>query len=113
MLRNIVAIEHDGLDTRVLTIICEVPNAEFDITSAAKAAATKFCLTDEGRQVYEHNCEQFNWADFETNVPASICEKYGFKVVDTALNDVVVDWDEHLVDDSVLGDLEDENEIVE
>lgn len=35
-------------------------------------------------------------------VPNSFCEKYGFKKIDSALSDIVVDWDEHIVDDFEL-----------
>jgi len=104
MLKNIVAIEQDGLDVRVMTITFDVPSKEFDIMAAVKAAATDYCMTEDGTKVYEHNCGEFNWADFEANVSNEFCEKYGFKMVDSTLGDLEVDWDEHLVDDSVLDD---------
>jgi len=104
MLKNIVAIERDGLDVRAMVITFDVPSKEFDIVAAVKAAATDYCMTEDGAKVYEYNCRQFNWADFEANVPNEFCEKYGFKKVDSLLGNLEVDWDEHLVDDSVLDD---------
>ncbi len=103
MLRNIIAIEYDGRETRAISISFEVPDKDFDLVSAVRKAAMDFCRTEEGSRVYEFNCNCFNWADFEVSVPNSICEKYGFKKVDSCLSDIVVSWDEHLVDDCEEG----------
>lgn len=102
MNQNIVAIERDGWNVRVLTILCEVPNRDFDLIAAAKKAAADFCLTENGRTVYEYNCRNFNWGDFVVEVPNEFCEKYGFKKVDSCIGDIVVDWDESLVDDDEI-----------
>ena len=102
MLRNIVAIERDGFKVRTLTIVCEVPSKDFDLISAAKKAATDFCKTNEGREVYIGNCDCFNWADFEVYVPNSFCEIHGFRKVDSVLSDNEVVWDEQIVDESEL-----------
>lgn len=103
MLRNVVAIERDGLDFRALTILFEVPDEKFNLEEAVKKAATDYCLTKEGRKTYDYNCSWFNWADFDLNVPNSFCEKYGFrKVTDGTLSDIIVNWDDHLVDDAQM-----------
>lgn len=107
MLRNIVAVKRDGSDVRVITILCEVPDARFYLPAAAKAAAIEYCHTEEGRAVYKDNFKQFDWTDFEFYVPNSICEKHGFKVVKTALSHEEVNWDEQLVHED---DLEDDDE---
>jgi len=99
MIRNLIAIEYDGREMRAISITCEVPAADFDLVSAARKASTDYCKTEEGQALYEYNCSCFNWADFEMSVPNSFCEKYGFKKIDSVLNDIVVNWDEHLVDD--------------
>jgi len=104
MLRNIVAVEYDGRETMALSISFEVPDNEFDLVVAARKAATDFCKTEAGKAIYEYNCSCFNWADFEMSVPNSFCEKYGFRKVDSVLNDIIVDWDEHVVDDFDFGD---------
>lgn len=111
MLRTVVAIERDGLDLRVLTILFEVPSEDFNLEYWVRKAATDYCLTNEGRAVYKYNCRCFNWADFESTVPNSFCEKYGFKKVSAGiLSDITVNWDEHLVDDSQMVEDEDEEE---
>lgn len=102
MLQTVVAIERDGRDFRSLAITFDVPYKEFNIVTAVKAAATDYCKTTDGKNVYDYNCQQFNWADFEVNVPNEICERYGFKKVDSVLGNIEVNWDEHLVDDSKL-----------
>jgi hypothetical protein len=109
MLKTIVAIERDGLDVRVLALNFDVPSADFDLKSAIKAACTEYCQTEAGRQTYEYNCSSFNWADFAMSVPAEICEKHGFKLIQSDVADEDVDWDEELVNsDDVYEDDEDE-----
>jgi hypothetical protein len=111
MLRNVVAIERDGLDFRTLTIVFEVPDDAFDLVEAVKKASTEYCQTEEGIATYRYNCHSFNWADFAMSVPNEICEKYGFKkVVDGILSDIEVNWDEELADESQILDKEDDNE---
>lgn len=99
MLQTIIALEHDGLDVRVLALNFEIPSKDFDLKAAIKAACTEYCQTEEGRATYEYNCSSFNWADFAMSVPAEICEKHGFKVIQSDVADEVVDWDEELVND--------------
>ena len=109
MLRNIVAIERDGWDVCVLTIIFEVPDEKFNLEYWVRKAATDYVNTEDGRKTYEYNCSYFNWADFAMSVPNSFCEKYGFKMVDSAYGDIAVDWDEQLVNEDEL-DFNDEED---
>ena len=103
MIQIITAIEHDGIKVRTLSLGFEVPNKEFDLITAIKAAATDYCKTPEGRDAYDYNCSHFNWADFAMSVPNEFCEKHGFKNLNSdALSDIVVDWDEQLVNGSDL-----------
>ena len=104
MLRTIIALEQDGLDVRVLALNFEVPNAAFNLKAAIKAACTEYCQTESGKATYEYNCHSFNWADFAMSVPAEICEKHGFKVIQSDTTDEVVNWEEELVDDSDIPD---------
>lgn len=110
MLQTVVAIERDGLDFRTLTILFEVPNEHFNLEYWARKAATDYCLTEKGRAIYDYNCSWFNWADFEMNVPNEFCERYGFKKINTGIvSDIIVDWDEQLVDDSQITENKEEN----
>ena len=111
MLRNVIAIEHDGFKERVLSILFDVPNEEFDLISAAKAAAAEYCKTEEGLKTYFYNGESFDWADFVMSVPNEICERHGFKKVDSNLSDIVVDWDEQLVTRAEMPESDDEQKI--
>ena len=110
MLRTVVAIERDGMDVRVLSLLFEVPHKGFDLRAAVIKAATEYCQTEEGRNLYRYNCSCFNWADFASAIPAELCQKHGFRRVDWDMcePDIIADWDEHLVDDSQLSDLEDD-----
>lgn len=98
MIRTINAIEHDGLKERMLTMLFDVPDEEFDLISAVKAAAKEYCMTEDGLKTYIGNCSSFNWADFECYVPNEICMKYGFRKINGSLSDISVNWDEQLVD---------------
>ncbi len=100
MLRTVTAIERDGLDVRVLVLNFDVPSKEFDLMAAVKAAALEYCQTEDGKKTYNYNCRCFNWADFEMNVPNEICAKHGFTVLESPVSDLVVDWDEQLVDEA-------------
>lgn len=102
MLRTVVAIEHDGLDIRVLTLQFDVPSEDFDLRDAVCKASTDYCKTQDGKKIYEYNCSYFNWADFAINVPQEFCERHGFKKIDSATSDIEVDLDEQLVDDSEI-----------
>lgn len=102
MLQTVIAIELDGVNVRAISLQFEVPDKDFDLKGAVYAAATEFCQTEEGRKTYDYNCSCFNWADFDVNVPDEICERHGFKKIKGELADMVVDWDEHLVDDFVM-----------
>lgn len=102
MIQNVVACEYDGREMRTLTVSFEIPDASFNLMRAVCKAATDFCNTAEGRKIYSYNCRNFNLADFETSVPNSFCEKYGFRKVDSYLSDIVIGWDEELVDDFAI-----------
>lgn len=100
MLRTITALERDGFDVRVLVLNFEVPDEKFDLMAAVKAAALEYCQTDDGKRTFDYNCRYFNWADFEMHVPNEICERHGFSVLASPVADLVVDWDEQLVDET-------------
>lgn len=103
MLKNIIVIEHEGAETRAMSLAFDVPDPQFDIEAAVKAASTDYCKTEAGKVVYKHNCRCFNWADFEGNIPDYICEKYGFKLVrGECAEAVIVDWNEQLTNDSEI-----------
>ena len=56
MIRTVVAIERDGLDIRVLTLLFDVPSDDFNLEYWVRRAATDYCLTEKGRAVYDYNC---------------------------------------------------------
>jgi len=94
MLKILTAIERDGLDVRVLSMVFDVPNKEFDIQEGLRKAVTDYCKTEEGRKTYDYNCGNFNLADVDSSLPKMFCEKYGFSIVDTVITDDYIDWDE-------------------
>lgn len=105
MIRNVVAVERDGFNVRTLTVSFEVPDENFNLIRAIKNACNEYIRTEDGRKTYIGNCDAFNMGDMVSYVPNSICEKYGFKMSDSVLSDIEIDWDEQLAD---LDDEEDE-----
>ena len=82
-----------------LAIKIEVTKQNIDLKQAIKDACREFVVTPEGLKLYSKNHEQFNWQHFAANVPNTICEKYGFKKVQTDNENVLYEkWDESLVD---------------
>lgn len=73
-----VATETDGLNVTNLVMVMEVAQGT-DFEEAAILASTRYCFTRKGRRTYEGNCNCFNWGDFDTYVPNSICEKFGIR----------------------------------
>ena len=98
---TITATEHDGFDTRTLVINLEVFKEDIDVIEACKEAAREFTATNDGLGTYISNCECFNWADFEMYVPNDICEKYGFRKINSDVANIDVNWDEQLIDEPV------------
>lgn len=98
MTKIITAVEHDGLDIRTITGSFKVPSEDFDIIAAIKAASNEYIHTEEGKQTLDHNCGQFNFADFVNDVPRRICVKHGFEF-DREIDNILINWDEQLIDD--------------
>ena len=83
MLKIIVATEADGLDVTNLVMVLDVDSENIDIEQSVLNACKEYCMTDEGKRTFEGNCNCFNWGDFDTYVPNEICEKYGFRKVES------------------------------
>lgn len=100
MLRNIIAIERDGWDFRSLSLQFDVPDKNFPLEQAIRDAVADFLRTPEGRCIYEYNCSSFNWGDVAMSLPQEVCMRHGFSMVDSCCEDLVVDWDEELYDET-------------
>ena len=100
ILKTITAVERDGFDLRLLTVIFEIPDKDFNLLDGIKAAVGDYIKTSEGRKTFDYNCEQFNLADVASSLPNKFCEAHGFKMIDSALADMDIDWDYSFVPDS-------------
>lgn len=98
-MQTIIVLERDGLDVRAISIRLDTKLSGAELRRAVVKACTEYVQTDEGKKVYGYNCGSFNWADMAVNVPNEICSKYGFTKCEDETADMVVDWDEHLVND--------------
>ena len=77
-----------------------------DFKKAVMAACKEYCLTKEGKKVYEGNLNSFNWGDFDTYVPNNICEKYGIHKVQSNVSGEFV-FDQQLVnEDEIFPEIE-------
>lgn len=99
MKKTIVATEQDGLETRSITIDLEILDESIDVVEACKEAAREYVATQEGLKTFLYNCSAFNWGDFASEVPNEICEKHGFRKIDTDTETIDVYFDEQLVDE--------------
>lgn len=98
-LKSIVAIERDGFDIRAFAMEFDVFDESTDLQSAVRKACSEYMKTSDGAEsYYTVKDECFNWADFWDDVPNSICEKYGFRKMNSIVSDDDVDWDEQLFD---------------
>lgn len=103
MIQIVTAVEHDGLDERILTLAFDIPDAGFDLMTAVRAAVMDFLRTDEGKEVWDYNNHNFNWADFEMHISEELCRAHGFEKCSSDLYaDEIVNWDEALADESKL-----------
>lgn len=95
----LTAAEHDGLKRRTISMLFKINKdmTEQELIQACKSAAIEFANTKLGRETYSHNCECFNWADFDIHVPNHICRKYGFEKETDYIICPSVEWDEQLV----------------
>ena len=88
---------NDSQEALVLTFMTEEDN--INLEEAIKNACKEYCRTEEGKKVYSGNCHSFNWGDLDLYVPAAICRKHGFYIVQS-YNAVSGDFNEQLVTES-------------
>lgn len=101
----IIATDQDGLNTKNYIFEFLADNRKLkdtaDIRRAIKEAVKEFCQTEEGRKVYEGNCNNFNWGDLDAYVPETVLNKYGLYKPDAASGDILeVDFNEQLIDEN-------------
>lgn len=92
-IRNITAVERDGLDIRTITVSFRVPDAGFDLMEAIKKAVAEFAETENGKDALEYTCGYFNLADVAAFLPEYFCRRHGFTVADALNQDEEIDWD--------------------
>lgn len=100
----LTAIDRDGLDftvTNIELLVKDIMTIE-DVKKAMRLACTKYCKTEEGKKVFIGNCHCFNYGDFLTYVPNTICMKYGIKKEEFITSSGLVNFDELLVDESEI-----------
>lgn len=67
------------------------------VLEAIRLSSVDYCRTDIGKKVFEHNCEQFNYLDFEFYVDNTFCMKYGIKKTKLNIENIEVDANTTLV----------------
>ena len=105
MIINISALEYDGLAARTLSmhleILCEIQSIE-EVKTMVKSACEEYLQTEDGMKTYLHNCQNFNWADFEEYVPDEICRKHGFRKINSEMADLNVDLNEQIAEEPCI-----------
>lgn len=98
---EITAIEPERAFTMQIELLDNSIPMNIDaVRQAVTDACKEYARTENGRNTLDYNCGSFNWADFEANVPKDICEKHGFRVLDSTGICEEVNWDEQLIDGS-------------
>lgn len=93
----------------VLIIKVRVPDKDFDLIAAAKAASLEYCKTEKGKAYFCMEKERFNWASFAYDLPQDFCIKHGFTILDVhRFSGQIVDWRESIVSAEDVYDLDDE-----
>ena len=101
----IIATDQDGLNTKNYIFEFLADNRKLKdaaaIRQAITAAVKEFCQTEDGKKIYEGNCNNFNWGDLDAYLPETILNKYGlYKSDDTSKDILKVDFNEQLVSET-------------
>ena len=104
---RIIATDQDGLNTKNYIFEFLADNQKLNDTIAVKQAikdaVKEFCQTEEGRKVYEGNCNSFNWGDLDAYVPETVLNKYGLYKPDAVSRDILeVDFNEQLIEEDAV-----------
>lgn len=92
-IRNVTAVERDGLNVRTITVSFHVPDESFDLMEAIRKAVAEFAETENGKDALEYTCGYFNLADVAAFLPEYFCRRHGFTVADALNQDEEIDWD--------------------
>lgn len=102
MIWNIISYDPNE-DAAFCMRIQRIDNKVDDIENACREAAREYITTQEGLDVYLHSaCEDFNWGDFFSNIPNSICAKHGFIILEDDTCDLLVDHNDRLIDEPAM-----------
>lgn len=101
----IIATDQDGLNAKsyIFEFVLDISRIKntSDMRQAITDAVKEFCQTEEGRKIYEGNCNNFNWGDLEAYVPEAILNRYGlYKPVEHANTILEVDFNEQLINEN-------------
>lgn len=100
MIKTIIAVDAaEWKNMQALTLYFEVPSEDFDLHAAIRDAAKDFCSTETGKQVYSGNRHSFNWGDFAAYIGNEICQKYGFKILESCISEEITNFNHELVDE--------------
>lgn len=67
-----------------------------ELIPAIKAACQDYLNTPEGRKDWEFNCNNFNYGDFDTDVPNDFCIPHGFMKLNGVSDILDLDFNEQL-----------------
>lgn len=94
---TLVLRDQDGLDERLTAISIRTALTDAEIVPAIMAASQDFLNTPEGRKVWEENCHNFNFGDFDLNVPNKFCIPHGFYHLSGAPDIMELDFNTQIV----------------
>lgn len=115
----LVLRDQDGLDVTLHSIHIRTSLTMDKLIPAIKAASQDFLNTVEGEQIWEYNCHNFNYGDFEMYVSNTFCIPHGFYRLDDApeileddFNILLASPENHNEDDILSTNSEDNDDMV-
>lgn len=77
----------------------EVEDGVKDPEQALRDAVKQFLKTEEGKKMIEYSAGDFNWGDAVMSVPNEVWKAHGLTMVETGIQDIVVNQDEVLCEE--------------
>lgn len=103
---SVILRDQDGLNVHISELIIRTGLPDNEIIPAIMAASEDYLNTPEGRRVWEDNCHNFNFGDFDVNVSNKFCTPHGFYRVDQEMDSFIeVDFDTQLAAPESSSDL--------
>lgn len=98
----VVAVEEGKFDVRCTPVLLKTELRGVELRRAVVRACTEYARTPKGKKMYDFYGGCFNWTAFAKHVPNTICARHGFTKCCQSEDTMIVDADDHLVNDDEI-----------